>query len=166
MTAMSEPTNETESPELAAFRAEARAWLAANAEPRRTGSSEYKRRVAAITELRAEEREQMEHVQEVQRLLFDAGFAGLSVPVEYGGRGLTMAHERVWRQESTRYVVDTGKLVIGIGMAVPTLLVHGTEEQKLRFIPPAAPRREGVVPALQRAGRRLRSRRPHDHGRA
>ena len=48
-----------------------------------------------------------------------------------------MAHERVWRQESSRYVVDTGKLVIGIGMAVPTLLGHGTEEQKLRFIPPA-----------------------------
>jgi len=76
-------------------------------------------------------------VQKVQRQLYDSGFAGLSVPVEYGGRGLTMAHERVWRQESTRYVVDTGKLVIGIGMTVPTLLGHGTEEQKLRFIPPA-----------------------------
>ena len=163
MTAMTEPTTDSESPELAAFRAEARAWLAANAEPRATGSSEYKRRVAAITELRAEEREQIEQVQKVQRQLYDAGFAGLSVPVEYGGRGLTMAHERVWRQESVRYVVDTGKLVIGIGMAVPTILGHGTEEQKLRFIPPALRGEEVLVPALQRAGCGLGPRRPHDH---
>ena len=137
MTAMTEPTTDRESPDLAAFRAEARSWLAANAELRATGSSEYKRRIAAITELRAEERGQMEQVQKLQGQLYDAGFAGLSVPVEYGGRGLTMAHERVWRQESVRYVVDTGKLVIGIGMAVPTILGHGTEEQKLRFVPPA-----------------------------
>ena len=137
MTAMSDPTTDTESPELAEFRAEARAWLMANAEPRATGSSEYKRRVAAVAEERAEERAQMDRVQKLQRQLYEAGFAGLSVPAEYGGRGLTMAHERVWSQESARYVVDTGKLVIGVGMAVPTLLVHGTEEQKHRFIPPA-----------------------------
>src|SRR6186713_1620340 len=100
MTPMPEPTNDAESPEIAAFRAEARAWLAANAEPRATGSSEYKRRVAATTELRAEEHAQMEQVRKQQAQLYEAGFAGLSVPVEYGGRGLTMEHERVWSQES------------------------------------------------------------------
>jgi alkylation response protein AidB-like acyl-CoA dehydrogenase len=131
---MSPMNSETESPELASFRLEVRAWLAANAELRAAGSSDYKRRMAATTEHRHQEREQIEHTKRVQRQIYDAGFAGLSVPTVYGGRGLTITHERVWRQESARYVIDTGKLVIGIGMAVPTILGHGSEEQKQRFV--------------------------------
>jgi alkylation response protein AidB-like acyl-CoA dehydrogenase len=41
----------------------------------------------------------------LQRKLFDAGYAGISYPKEYGGAGLTPAHERVFREESRRFVM-------------------------------------------------------------
>jgi alkylation response protein AidB-like acyl-CoA dehydrogenase len=129
--------SDTESPELTAFRAEARAWLAANAQPRAAGSQDYKRRMAVSSERREQEQEQVEQTKAVQRRIYEAGFAGLSVPAEYGGRGLTIAHERIWRQESSAFALDTGKLIIGLGMAVPTILGHGTEWQKQRFVGPA-----------------------------
>jgi alkylation response protein AidB-like acyl-CoA dehydrogenase len=119
---------------LDTFRADARAWLEANAPRRAEGSAEYKQRMAARRSDPAEERAQLDETRAVQRRIHDAGFAGLSVPEEYGGRGLTMAHERVWAEESSGFLLDTGALAIGIGMALPTILGHGTEEQKQRFV--------------------------------
>jgi len=134
---MTSMETQTEPAELAAFRAEARAWLTDNAQPRAAGSKDYKRRMAVSSERREDEHDQLEQTKAVQRRIYEAGFAGLSVPEEYGGRGLTTAHELIWRQESSAFALDTGKLIIGLGMAVPTIMGHGTEWQKQRFVAPA-----------------------------
>jgi alkylation response protein AidB-like acyl-CoA dehydrogenase len=118
----------------AAFRDEAHAWLEANAPRRRHDSSEFKRRVAATSA--EDEQAHVEASKAWQRRIFDAGFAGISVPRDYGGRGDSAALDRVWRQEVVRYEIDIGVFSVALGMVVPTLLAHGTEDQKRRFIPP------------------------------
>jgi alkylation response protein AidB-like acyl-CoA dehydrogenase len=125
-----------DSRELEEYRAEARAWLAANAERRRADSSEFKRRMARTQQADAEERAHVEECKAWQRRIFDAGYAGLTVPAEYGGHDAGSDRERVWGQEVRKYEVDTGVFAVGLGMVVPTLLAHGTEEQKRRFVPP------------------------------
>ena len=132
------------------------------------GSSEYKRRVAAIPppeQLPAEEHEQMEQVQKLQRQLYDAGFAGCrcrwSTAAAASQRHTSACGARSRRATSSTPASSSS----AIGMAVPTLLGHGTEEQKAALPRPHAARRRGVVPALQRARRRLRPRRPRDHAR-
>ena len=122
-----------ETGEQAAFRAAARAWLEANAPRRRHDSAEFKRKLTARAE---DERANVATARDWQRRIHEAGFAGISVPTEYGGRGLTPALERVWRQEVVRYEIDLGVFSVAVGMVVPTILVHGTEEQKRRFLPP------------------------------
>ena len=126
----------TESPELAEFRAEVKAWLEANVERRSTDSSDFKKKFAVSHQTREEELAATEASKRWQGKIYDAGFAGLTVAPEYGGRGLTNAHERIWRQESGRYAIDTGVFAVGLGMVVPTILVHGTEEQKKEYVPP------------------------------
>ncbi len=122
-----------ETGEQATFRAEARAWLEANAPRRRHDSAEFKRKVTARAE---DELANVAAAREWQRRIHEAGFAGISVPTEYGGRGLAPTLERVWRQEVVRYEIDLGVFSVAVGMVVPTILVHGTEEQKRRFLPP------------------------------
>jgi alkylation response protein AidB-like acyl-CoA dehydrogenase len=125
----------TESPELAAFRAEAKAWLEASATRRSTDSSAFKKKFALSHQSREEELAATEVSKQWQGKIYAAGFGGLTVAPEYGGRGLTPAHDRIWRQESARYAIDTGVFAVGLGMVVPTLLVHGDEEQKKRYVP-------------------------------
>ena len=80
-------------------------------------------------------------------------------PKEYGGQGLGPLHQVILNQEIARAGVPGILDAIGVGMLGPTIIAHGSEEQKERYLAPDAPRRRGVVPALLRAGRRLRSRR-------
>lgn len=107
------------------FRNRARAWLAANA-PRRDGpgggSGEPGR--AAVAAQRA-----------FQARLYDAGFAGLTWPREYGGQGLTNAEQIAFSQEARDYALPVGAFIIGLGMPGPTILELGTEEQKRRYLP-------------------------------
>jgi alkylation response protein AidB-like acyl-CoA dehydrogenase len=107
------------------FRNRARAWLAANA-PRRDGagggSGEPGR--AAVAAQRA-----------FQARLYDAGFAGLTWPREYGGQGLTNAEQIAFSQEARDFALPVGAFVIGLGMPGPTILELGTEEQKRRYLP-------------------------------
>jgi alkylation response protein AidB-like acyl-CoA dehydrogenase len=124
---------EASTDELEAFRAEAQAWLELHAERRQPDTSAFKRRVAATNP--EDERAHVEACKAWQHLIFDGGFAGVTVPPEYGGRGASTAFDRVWRQEVARYEVDTGVFAVGLGMVVPTVLAHGTEEQKQQSIP-------------------------------
>jgi alkylation response protein AidB-like acyl-CoA dehydrogenase len=71
-----------------------------------------------------------------QAALYEAGYAGLSWPEPYGGGGRTRRHEYIFDQEAGRYELPTGVFSIGLGMCGPTLLAHGTEEQKIRYIAP------------------------------
>ncbi|QLL07406.1 acyl-CoA dehydrogenase family protein [Mycobacterium vicinigordonae] len=74
--------------------------------------------------------------KQCQRLLFDAGFAGISWPQEYGGRGLSLREEIAFNIEAASYDLPLGIYVIGLGMCGPTLLALGTAEQKQRHITP------------------------------
>src|SRR4051795_3646479 len=84
--------------------------------------------------------------------------AAITGPAEYGGTGLTSVHELVYAGIEAEYSVpDTGVLsVIGLGMIGPTILTHGTPEVRQRYLPGHVPRRRHRLPAVQRAGRRLR----------
>jgi len=124
-----------EPPELATFRAEARAWLDANATRRTRDVNEFKRRMSATSQSQESELEHVAACRAWQRKLFDAGYAGINVPTEYGGQGRSMAEARVFQQEMARYEIDTGVFSVGLAMVVPTLLAHGTEEQKQRHVP-------------------------------
>ncbi len=73
--------------------------------------------------------------REFQGALAAAGLAGLPYPTEYGGAGLTLEHERIWRQASQQYPAMTGELVISHGMCLPVLHEFGTDEQKRSFMP-------------------------------
>jgi acyl-CoA dehydrogenase len=67
--------------------------------------------------------------------VFDAGFGWLSGPPAYGGRGLTREHDRRWRQVEGQYDIPAQNVFsIGLGMVAPTILAHGTEEVKQRYL--------------------------------
>lgn len=70
------------------------------------------------------------------RRLFEAGYAGVTWPVEHGGRGLGPAHQAVWLEESARYGVPDHLGVIGLGMAGPTIMSWGTAAQQERYLRP------------------------------
>src|SRR5690606_4128514 len=69
------------------------------------------------------------------RTLLEGGWAGITWPKEYGGRGGTRRQAALFAEEQARYGVPTGILAGGIGMTGPALIVHGTEEQKARYLP-------------------------------
>ena len=118
-----------ETPEEADFRLEVRKWLAgAGLAPAAIGglvSPWADHAEAAVVDARA-----------FQRSLYDAGYAGLSWPQRYGGGGRTPRHDYIFDQEAGRYELPTGVFSIGLGMCGPTLLAHGTEEQKARYVRP------------------------------
>ena len=60
----------------------------------------------------------------------DNGWACLTWPKEYGGRDATPIQQVIWNQEEAKYDVPPNIFSIGIGMLGPTLMKHGTAEQK------------------------------------
>jgi alkylation response protein AidB-like acyl-CoA dehydrogenase len=74
--------------------------------------------------------------KEYQRCLAEAGYAGITWPEEYGGRGLPGRFQRLFDQEVAAFQTPPKALEIGLGMCGPTILAHGTEEQKRTLLPP------------------------------
>ena len=70
-----------------------------------------------------------------QAELHAAGLAGLPYAQEYGGAGLTLEHERIYRAVAQDFPPMAGSLVISHGMCLPVLNEFGTEEQKRAFMP-------------------------------
>ena len=72
-----------------------------------------------------------------QRTRYENGFGWICGPPEYGGQGLTPVHELIYNSIESEYdVPDTGTLsVIGLGMIGPTILAHGQEAIKDRYLP-------------------------------
>jgi len=72
-----------------------------------------------------------------QRTRYENGFGWISGPAEYGGQGLTPVHELIYNSIESEYnVPDTGTLaVIGLGMIGPTILAHGQQAIKDRYLP-------------------------------
>jgi alkylation response protein AidB-like acyl-CoA dehydrogenase len=71
----------------------------------------------------------------IQRMLFDAGLAGICFPRSYGGQGLTPAHQRVLNEELVGYEYPAKLQVPTLSPCATVLLDFGTEEQKLRHLP-------------------------------
>ena len=64
------------------------------------------------------------------------GFAGISWPEEYGGRGATLIEQAVFAQEMARAEVPPPANILGLAMGGPVVIAHGTEEQKQRYLKP------------------------------
>ncbi len=113
----------SDSPDEARFRARIRAWLADTLptlpwpEP---------------TDLHAKR----EFWSGWQRKLFDAGLAGLSWPVEYGGAGADAKLKAIFNEEMDRAGAPEKLNIIGEDFAGPTLVAFGTDEQKRRYLEP------------------------------
>lgn len=114
-----------------AFREKARDWLAANA--RKRGEADLGPIGESHEMGSSEERDYVARAREFQGKLHDAGFAGITIPREYGGQGLTRAHQVAYSQEAAGYALPTVN-GLGFGLFIPTLLAHGTEEQKTYWI--------------------------------
>ncbi len=110
-----------DTPEEAAFRDEVRAWIADNLPPDLTGQGRVR------TQLE-------EPWREWSRKLSDAGYAGLTWPKEYGGAGAPYSHQAIFFEEMARAEAPPHIGVIGLGMAGPTIMAHGTEQQKSRHL--------------------------------
>jgi alkylation response protein AidB-like acyl-CoA dehydrogenase len=73
--------------------------------------------------------------REWSRKMYEAGYAGLTWPEEYGGYGAPYNHQAIVLEEFARAEAPQHMGVIGLGMAGPTIMFHGTEEQKRRYLP-------------------------------
>jgi alkylation response protein AidB-like acyl-CoA dehydrogenase len=71
-----------------------------------------------------------------QHALAEAGFAGITWPAEYGGRGLSGRYQRWFDREANAFVLPPKALEIGLGMCGPTILTYATDAQKRALIPP------------------------------
>jgi alkylation response protein AidB-like acyl-CoA dehydrogenase len=74
--------------------------------------------------------------REWQRRLHDAGWAGISWPIEYGGRGATLVEQAIFNEEIVRARAPEAANLLGLAMGGPTVIAHGTEEQRRRYLPP------------------------------
>jgi alkylation response protein AidB-like acyl-CoA dehydrogenase len=123
-----------ETEEEKAFRAEAHAWLAQHAERRVAGGPSDRTFVPGEMSPDAE-REHTKACQAWQQTLYDGGWAGITWPVEAGGRGGAGWQQRIFNEEQAKFDVAVGAFAVGIGMAGPTIIAWGTDEQKRRYLP-------------------------------
>ena len=123
--------DDADSPEQLSFRASARAFLAAHAEPRAEVDPWQVSGFPDDDEARA----YFEHGRAWQRTLAAHGWAGLTWPVEYGGGGHPAWAERIFAEEATTYGSGPGFVGATIAMLGPTLLAHATHDLKARYLP-------------------------------
>lgn len=117
--------------EEAAFRSEAREWLDANAIPK--GHPEDFS--AGVWTNAYGEDVYVKRCREWQGRLAEGGFAGITWPRAFGGRGGRPIESAIFNQEQARYGVSSGVFAIAIGMVGPTILAHGTDAQRHRYLP-------------------------------
>ena len=105
--------------EEAAFRREVRDFIAGNlpADSKQRGARRFE-----------------DADREWSEKLGEAGYAGLTWPKEYGGAGAPYSHQAIFLEELARAEAPSHLGVIGLGMAGPTIIAWGTEEQKQRYL--------------------------------
>jgi alkylation response protein AidB-like acyl-CoA dehydrogenase len=113
-----------DTPEEAAFREKLRAWLSEHI-PEGWGQPGYREPEGAA---------RLEWYRDWSRKLYEGGFIGLTWPKQYGGYEQPITHQVIALEEFARAGPPEHMNVIGVGMAGPTILAHGTEEQKDRFV--------------------------------
>ncbi len=115
------------SPSELRFRDEFRAWLAASV-PKDWDSRRGEPAKAQSME------ERFEFLKRWQRKMYEAGWAGVSWPKEYGGRGASLMEQAIFWQELAQAGAPPLANVLGLGLIGPTLIAFGTEAQKKRFL--------------------------------
>ena len=121
--------NFDDTPDEAAFRAECRAWLVANAV--------LKQRPDDFFEPQLSPPERMQRARDWQARKAAAGFAAITWPKALGGRGGTPMQELIWRQEEGRYNVPTGFFNVSLGMVLPSVMAHAAKEVLAAHVAPA-----------------------------
>lgn len=111
----------------AEFRTQARTWLSAHAAPKSASGGELSEHDLG---------RHIQHCRDWQRVLFDNGWAGITWPVAFGGRGASPIQAAIFAEEMSQFDVSTGAFAVSIGMVGPTLIAHGTPEQQQRHLQP------------------------------
>ncbi len=100
------------------FRDKARQWLQAQA-------ADY----AYPARVRMSEAEDLAAARRYQCAKFEAGFAGINWPVEFGGQGLTPLHKVIFEEEEMPFGMPIGYFGVSLGMPVPILMRYGEETE-------------------------------------
>ena len=126
--------NFDDTPDEARFRAEARAWIQANAPKHLQPELE----LAGFGQPALRSGDVLAASKAWQKTKSDAGWACLHWPQEYGGRGASPIERVIWQQEEGVYGKLAGTFIIGQGMIAPTLMAYVAEPHKQRYLPPLA----------------------------
>lgn len=126
-----------DSPREAKFRAEARAWLEQHA-PLRTDATE---RISVLSGF-DDDPAAVEKAKHWQRTLADGGWAAITWPVEFGGRAAGPLEAVVLAEEINRFELPANVCTIGVSMIGPTLIAHGDDAQRQRYLRPMLEGRE------------------------
>jgi alkylation response protein AidB-like acyl-CoA dehydrogenase len=118
-----------DTPDEAAFRAEARTFLQANAEP--------KSRARPVLRLGDLGGDAVAQCKAWQAKKADAGFAAITWPKRFGGREASPILQVIYHQEEENYAVPRGLFEIGLGMCIPTMMTYAQPEQLDRYVRPA-----------------------------
>jgi alkylation response protein AidB-like acyl-CoA dehydrogenase len=118
--------HDLETEDLEEYRLRVRAWLAANMTPLDPDDP---------WDPINDDDDRASRNRNLQKQLSDGGFTGVAYPVEYGGQGLTIAHQRIIDDESNPYEMPRLFSIPTLSITGPTILEYGTEEQKQRYIP-------------------------------
>lgn len=111
--------------EVEQFRAELREWLSANLTDELVAARRHSGRDDAAFEM----------LRGWSRTMSDAGWAAVSWPREYGGRGATVLEQLVYTEETTRARAPMPLNVIGMNNIAPAIMQYGTEDQKKTLLP-------------------------------
>jgi alkylation response protein AidB-like acyl-CoA dehydrogenase len=108
------------------YRARARAWLEANLSRRSESDTEARKPWDA----KEQTPEELADQRALQARMYEAGFAGITWPAEFGGQGLSAEHERAFDEEARSFVLPDLGVVGGATMFVcgPTMLAHASPE--------------------------------------
>jgi len=112
-------------PDVDAFRAELRAWLAANVPPDLHPAEAAK----------LPEPERVRRLRAWQRTLAEHRWVAINWPAEHGGRGAGIPEQVAFVEEMARAHAPEVIGNLGIGIAGPPIIAYGTDEQKRRFLP-------------------------------
>ncbi|MFW2381759.1 MAG: acyl-CoA dehydrogenase family protein [Acidimicrobiales bacterium] len=100
-----------------------------------TDAEEYRSRVREFLESNTVANPSYDDARRFYGKLADAGLGGTTYPAEFGGAGLTKAHDRIFREESANYPFMGTEFIISHGMCLPVLNDFGTDDQKKTFMP-------------------------------
>ncbi len=122
-------TDERDNDELEAYRLQARKWLAENVERVAPTSTAFGQRAGEGEE------EFAKRSRALQALLYDNGYAGITLPKEWGGQGLSTRHQQVFDEESFGYE-RPGGFGGTFGPILGALLGHMNDEQREKYLVP------------------------------